>query len=436
MKKKMIYRIWSVVFALMLIISTLSGCGDNSNHTGNSEIESEMDSNQDSENSGESESDIGEDTNQSTDTESEIESETETETEGETESETESGTGNDTGNGTGDGSGGETGSGSGNENESGDVDTEEDSEVEFPTSDPYVGMTKAEFYANYKPATCLADALYRSQHGFLSGSLEVPGQYAQDADYRPMENGLYIRNTDSFYADDGNTYIVVDSNGKEVMRIYKGGAYITLEEVAAYMYAFGGSKENIPANYTSSKKTKPANSMWGEYLRVNHSYFTGSTTKYPYEPELPNISGCGGELQYWELDIGTTGTVTPGYQGKLYNNGSSITRGAARVVYARQDLNRNGIYEQNEVYVFYTHNHYNDFREYLNYYGGWGEMFGNVTGGGVFDSKTQCNPTPYVPTAYRSFSQRIAWISYETIKPVAIAAGFCCFRISLQDVIL
>ena len=44
-----------------------------------------------------------------------------------------------------------------------------------------------------------------------------------------------------------------------------------------------------------------------------------------------------------------------------------------------------------------------DFREYLNYYGGWGEMFGNVTGGGEYSSKTDCNPTPYVETAYKDF---------------------------------
>ena len=73
---------------------------------------------------------------------------------------------------------------------------------------------------------------------------------------------------------------------------------------------------------------------------------------------------------------------------------NKLTRGAARLVYARQDLNGNGTYEPDEVYVFYTHNHYNDFREYLNYYGGWGEMFGNVTGGGEYSSKHNANPTP------------------------------------------
>ncbi len=276
-------------------------------------------------------------------------------------------------------------------------------EAPAPSSDPYEGMSKEAFYADYTPATSAQDAAYRSKHGFLSGSLEVPGQYAQDAQYRPMEGGAYLCNTDAFYSDDGQTYTVVDGYGNPVLRIYRAGAYITLEEVAAYMYAFGGKDGSLPANYTSKKVIRPSNSIWGEYLRGNHSYFKGDTSRYPYEPVLPDISGCGGDLQYYEMDIGTTGTVTPGYNSGPYNNGTKITRGAARLVYARQDKNGNGTYEDGEIYIFYTHNHYNDFRQYLNYYGGWGEMFGNVTGGGVFDSKTQCNPTPYVPVQFVSF---------------------------------
>ncbi len=277
----------------------------------------------------------------------------------------------------------------------------------IPTEDPYVGVSKADFYANYQPAANYMDAYYRSLHGFLSGSLEVPGQYAQEAQSRPAENGTFLRNTDAFYADDGKTYIVVDSTGREVMRIYRDGGYITLEEVAAYMYAFGGKDGTLPANYTSKKKPSPKDSIWGEYLRANHSYFKGDTRKYPYEPVLPDISGCGGALQYYEMDIGTTGTVTPGQKSGEYNNGNRIVRGAARLVYARQDKNKNGVYETDEIYVFYTHNHYNDFREYLNYYGGWGKMFGNVTGGGTFDSKTQYNPTDYPVTGYASFAERM-----------------------------
>ena len=275
--------------------------------------------------------------------------------------------------------------------------------TDLPESDPYVNVTWEEFYANYTPAANYMDAYYRSQHGFLSGSLEVPGPDAVDAANRPTQDGQFIRNTDCYYADDGNTYIVVDEKGNEVMRIYKTGGYITLEEVAAFMFAFGGQDGCFPANYTSKKSAKPQNSIWGEHLRLNHSNFSGDTSRYPYEPELPDITGCGGDLYYYEMDIGTTGTVTPGYSTKPYNNGTTITRGAARLVYARQDKNRNHIIENDEVYVFYTCNHYNDFREYLNYYGGWGEIFGNITGGGLPSDKKNCNPTPYVPTAYASF---------------------------------
>lgn len=274
-------------------------------------------------------------------------------------------------------------------------------------ADPYEGITAEEFYADYTPACCYADACYRTAHYFLSGMLEVPGQYAQDAPYQPRDGEVYIRNTDAWYEDDGNSYVVVDGWGREVLRVYKGAAYITLEEVAAYMYAFGGSNADLPANYTSKKTTKVGSNPWGIYLRSNHSYFSGNAAKYPYEPVLPNISGCGGELRYYELDIGTTGTETPGYAAQLYNDGTKINRGAARIVYARQDLNGNGVYETDEIYVFYTHNHYNDFREYLNYYGGWGQMFGNVTGGGEYSSKTNYNPTPYPETAYEDFGLQL-----------------------------
>ena len=279
-------------------------------------------------------------------------------------------------------------------------------EHQCPDEDPYRDVDKTAFYADYSPACCYTNASYRSRHGLLSGILEVPGQYAQEAEDRPVEDGKYVRNTAAHYADDGNTYIVCDGRGEEVLRIYKGGGYITLEEVAAYMYAFGGASGSLPANYDSKKSAKPSSSIWGEYLRVNHSYFSGDTSRYPYEPELPDISGCGGSLSYYELDIGTTGTTTPGYSPSPYNTGTKITRGAARIVYARQDKDRNGIFEaeKGEIYVFYTHNHYNDFREYLNYYGGWGEMFGNVTGGGAYSSDYGCNPTPYVPTVYKDLT--------------------------------
>ena len=250
----------------------------------------------------------------------------------------------------------------------------------------------------YKPAGSYEEALNRTQNGQLSGYPYVPDQAPIVSEYRPMEDGKYVKNNDPYYIDD-NTYVVVDAYGREVFRIYRGGAYITLEEVAAYVWAFG----DIPANHSTSKKTSPTSSIWGEYLRVNHTKFSGDTGKYPYEPALPRISGCGGDFTYYELDIGTTGTdCDPGYNVAIYNNGSRIVRGAARIVHARFDRNGNKIIDPDEKYVFYTYNHYNDYQEYLNYYGGWGEMFGNVTGGGTLSSKYDYNPTPYVPVVNRS----------------------------------
>ena len=286
----------------------------------------------------------------------------------------------------------------------GPADTEPESETTPPP--PTVIIEAERSPEGYKPAGSYEEAINRTQNGQLSGYDYVPDQAPIISDYRPMQDGKYIKNNDPYYIDE-NTYVVVDAYGREVFRIYRGGAYITLEEVAAYVWAFG----DIPANHSASKKTSPTSSIWGEYLRVNHTKFSGSTSKYPYEPELPRISGCGGDFTYYEMDIGTTGTdCDPGYYATIYNNGSKITRGAARIVYARFDRNGNAIIEPDEKYVFYTYNHYNDFREYLNYYGGWGEMFGNITGGGAISSKYDYNPTPYVPVANAPIAARGARI--------------------------
>ncbi len=266
-------------------------------------------------------------------------------------------------------------------------------------SNPYDGMTAEEFYADYTPATSYLDSLFRSQLYFMSGSIESQDQAPTIADNQPIEGDLYLKNSNGSYSADKNIYYVLDKTGETVKEIYKGGAYVTLEEVAAYIFAFN----DIPANYVTDKKTSPSKSPWGEYLRLNHSRFSGSTSKYPYEPELPNISGCGGDYEYYEVDLGTTGTTAgEGYAVKEYNDGSKITRGAARIVYSRYE-NGNAITDLSKKHLFYTYNHYNDFQEYLNYYNGWGEIFGNITGGGTLSNKDDCNPTPYVEVVLKDF---------------------------------
>ncbi len=282
------------------------------------------------------------------------------------------------------------------------------------TSDPYVGVSASDFYANYHPATSYMDAYYRTKHNFMSGSIADQNQAPTIAPNQPKNGNTLLRNSTVTYLDDGNTYVVYDANGNVANYIYKDGAYVTLEEVAAYLMAFG----TVPPNYTDSKISGSFSSSWGKYYRGNHSQFSGNTSKYPYEPVLPRISGCGGDLRYYEIDIGTTGTdCDPVYPATVYNNGSKVVRGAARIVYTRYDLNYNGIDDPNEKYVFYTYNHYNDFQEYLNYQNGWGQMFGNITGGGTLSSKYDYNPTPYVATTLHPFANFVASANQVALLP-------------------
>ncbi len=267
-----------------------------------------------------------------------------------------------------------------------------------PASDPYENVDTDEFYENYTPASSLEDALYRSMHSLMSGSIESQDQKPDSLSYQPMSSSSYVRNSGSYYDEGGNSYRVCDACGDYAFTVYKGGGYVTLNEVAAYVYAFG----DVPANYDEDTSANPRKSGWGRYLRLNHSYFTCNTEKYKYEPVLPDAyqssTGEGNKL-YYEMDIGTTGTdCDPSHAAAEYNDGYHITRGAARIVYTRYHSSGARIEDPDERYVFYTFNHYNDFQEYLNYEAGFGEMFGNVTGGGTLSSNTDCNPTPYVET--------------------------------------
>ena len=273
------------------------------------------------------------------------------------------------------------------------------------TSDPYTNVDVDAFYKNYTPAISYNDAYYRTKHNLMSGSIDEQNQAPTVSAYQPKSGNQFIRNNTYIFSEDGNTYYVVDAYGEIAFEVYKGGAYVILEEVAAYVFAFG----EPPANHSASKSTKPSSSAWGIYLRVNNTKFSGDTSKYPYEPVLPRISGCGGDLTYYEMDIGTTGTdCDPSYDICDYNDGYTITRGAARIVYSCKDKNGNKLIDLDERYVFYTYNHYNDFQEYLNYEGGWGEMFGNVTGGGTLSSKYNYNPTSYVQVVHAPLTAETA----------------------------
>ena len=275
-----------------------------------------------------------------------------------------------------------------------ELETEPQTEY-FP--DPYTNVDESEFYRNYTPATSYLDSYYRTQHHLMSGSIEDQKQRPTIAENQPKDGDKYVANSKDGTSKDGLSYDIVDTSGKVVNTIYKGGAYVTLEEVAAYLYAFG----EIPANYVTNKSTKPTESPWGKYLRLNHSYFTCDTTKYKYEPDLPDTSS----KRYYEIDVGTTGSFeySTARVGE-YNNGKNITRGASRLVYTRTYNGGSHIDNPFDRYVFYTFNHYNDFQQYLNYQGGWGEWFGNIAGGGSMDNNTGIYKTAYPEVSYRDFT--------------------------------
>ena len=245
--------------------------------------------------------------------------------------------------------------------------------------DPYVGMSETTFYKNYKPATSYKDSYYRTLHNFMSGSLATQPKVPTTSSVQPSYGGKLLKNTANIYGDNGNSYTVLDYNGNQSFTVFKGGAYVTLDEVAAYVKAFG----NIPANYDSDTDNKNASSdPWGKYLRLNHARFYNNVNKYPNEPLLPQ----NGTKYYFEIDIGLSG----------YNNGNKITRGTARIVYARF-AGSSLISNANERYVFYTYNHYEDFQEYLNYQGGWGKRFG-------YESNNYTTPSQYVEVNLYDFT--------------------------------
>ncbi|MGI6644199.1 MAG: hypothetical protein ACOX28_00310 [Bacilli bacterium] len=263
--------------------------------------------------------------------------------------------------------------------------------------DPYINVDIEEFYENYTEASDAIDAMYRSYHYLMSGDITPVDQEPIIFPNRKEIDGMYVHNSNALYSSDKKTYYVYNGDGEIEKEIYKDGAYVSLEDVAAYVYAFG----DVPVNYTDRKNAKPSNSPWLEYLRLNNTFFSGDINSYPYEPILPRIYGVDGDLVYYEIDIGTTGTDTnPAYPARVYNDGKSITRGAARIVYSRYYADTGEeITDLNDRYVFYTYNHYNDFQEYLNYYNGWGEMFGNATAGNGPDVYDPDNPpSPYVET--------------------------------------
>lgn len=297
-----------------------------------------------------------------------------------------------------------------------------------PTSDPYYSIDTASertnFHTNnFNRATSYEDAMYRTNHYLISGDVK---DTADDANYdlnhipfRKYRELAKYRIDEGYYTyrpnGDFESYTINNLEGK-VKKIYYGAAYVTLEDVAAYVFAF----LDAPANWSSNKTGSIGN--WGIYKRFNDSYFSANTDKYKYEPDVPRTDFDGryegeGVYKYYEMDFGYTQTGwTLGYStySKPYNNGSSITRGAVRLVYtARTTDNEIGAkyIPLEHRHVFLTMNHYNDFIEYLNYENGWGIPFGWMSAGNEYVSGM--NNGDQYGKGYYEFDEIIPKTTYE-----------------------
>ena len=246
-------------------------------------------------------------------------------------------------------------------------------------NDPYEGVSRDEFYSNYTEASSYEDAILRTQHGFISGSITYLDKlHETNTIYSGRE--FYKFDNYTYGVNENNEIISYNINTKDgtYKTIYKGAGYVTLDEVAAYILAFGEVPAN--SNYDKGSKGKSQSiATWGKYGRVNIGKYSNDVVKYPNEPELPTHDSNKKAYQYTETDIGLAG----------YNNGSSINRGTYRVCFTSSYADGSKITDVRERYVFFTGNHYYDFEEYLNYYGGWGNKFGYETG-------NRQSPTPHV----------------------------------------
>ena len=241
--------------------------------------------------------------------------------------------------------------------------------------DPYINVDKNEFYKNYEEAESYEDAYYRTKHYLMSGDITPQDHIAEEG---IKDSDSYIKcSTATYVLDADGNYLayIPNTNNSDNHIIFYGAAYTALDEIAAYMLAFGEQPINTNYDKNSSGKSQ-AIAEWGEYGRVNNGTFRANSS-YKYQPSFP--SG----VTWIESDFGTIGGFIAG-DGVIpkYNNGYSITRGTVRFVYSKKP----GIVPIEERYVFYTYNHYNDFQEYLNYDNGWSGRYGNESAGNPYCS--------------------------------------------------
>jgi hypothetical protein len=154
---------------------------------------------------------------------------------------------------------------------------------------------------------------------------------------------------------------------------------LTPEEVAEYYVSFRA----FPPNYFADEDEALS---YGKNGRLISTYYSGSHHSYDYTVKLGTFNVASGGI-YYEFDIDLTGR---------YNTGSSISRGAGRVVVVADGIADYGA----EPVCYYTSDHYADFKEYYNFYQGWSPLFAGVynKSGSYENTPTSSLSRPKVPT--------------------------------------
>lgn len=281
------------------------------------------------------------------------------------------------------------------------------SEVTSPSEDPSLSeepSVPTNDWSLLGYATSYTEATTRTKNKLSSGNTVDKSTYlpADNEDAPKDINGNYCFVTDTHFDEDETSYTINMLDGSNGPTIYKGGVYTSLEDVAAYLFAFG----ELPVNSNYGKNAKKASiADWGKLGRVNNDYYSNNTSNYPYEPELPNYSRLTPSLKYYytETDYGPDIYNDESYveSSGIYNNGKTINRGVSRFCITTEYDNSSDTLKVLDRHVFYTYNHYNDFQEYLNYYGGWGERFGGMTAGNEYGG-SKYTPTTYPMPTYTS----------------------------------
>lgn len=143
---------------------------------------------------------------------------------------------------------------------------------------------------------------------------------------------------------------------------------LTYQEVCYYWMAF----RQLPPNYFMTAKNrsdKTSAIAYGVNGRCASKYYVGEYQgSNNYSLKFGDFYDQTTDSYYWELDIDLTGS---------YNTGSSISRGAGRVVVVERGLE---YYGGDGPVCFYTTDHYSTFSEFYNYYDGFGETYSSYAG--------------------------------------------------------